>query len=238
MVGWGGYLCAFLFGGMRFRITTGFLFFWFFPSFFYFSVFKFFLYAYPKIGIFLFIISIGLILYFDVVVENCMPYLNINAMLSGLYFLGLAFLNNYILRKYNSVALFVLCLILFAAFSAAALFWGVKEIPDLIRAFFAIPFFGVLFYAAKNGRILYSKFGKSVIFIGQLSLYIYVSHQIIFRAFLEISKRYAPNLVSHCGWTFNTAILTYLITLLLSIAFAKIVVNIRNSAVRRLSPRR
>jgi len=208
---------------------TGFLFFWFFPSFFYFSVFKFLLYTYPKIGIFLFIISVGLIVYFDVVDENCMPYLNINAMLSGLYFLGLAFLNNYILRKYNSAALFVLCLILFAAFSAAALFWGVKEIPDLIRAFFAIPFFGVLFYAAKNGRILHSIFGKSVIFIGQLSLYIYVSHQIIFRAFLEISKRYAPNLVSHCGGTFNTAILTYLITLLLSTAFAKIVVNIKTS---------
>lgn len=179
---------------------------------------------------FLLVLSASFILYFNIFNGNCVSFSYTNSIVSGLYFIFLAFLNNYILRKYNSVALFVLYLSLYAAFSAAALFWGVEEIPDLIRAFFAIPFFGVLFYAAKNGRILYSKFGKSVIFIGHLSLYIYVSHQIIFRAFLEISKRYAPNLVSHCGGTFNTAILTYLITLMLSIVFAKIVVNIKNRA--------
>lgn len=224
------YVCAFFLGGIYVKEATGFLFFWFFPSFFCFSVWKFLLYSNVKLGMFLLILSASLILYFNVFNGNCVSFSYANGILSGLYFIFLAFLNNCVLRKYNSTALFVVCLVLFAAFSAAVLFRGVEEIPDLIRAFFAIPFFGILFYAAKNGRILYSKFGKSLVFVGQLSLYIYVSHQIIFRAFLEISKRYAPNLVSHCGGTFNTAILTYLITLLLSIAFAKIVVNVKNRA--------
>lgn len=130
------YVGAFFLGGIYVKEATGFLFFWFFPSFFCFSVWKFLLYSNTKLRMFLLVLSASFILYFNIFNGNCVSFSYANSIVSGLYFIFLAFLNNYILRKYNSAALFVVCLVLFAAFSASALFWGVKEIPDLIRAFF------------------------------------------------------------------------------------------------------
>ena len=215
------YIFAFFLGGGRLKDTTGFLLLWFFPSFYYFLILKYFVMnrrCYILLGLSFFIFIYQYVRY------GYFCYLDSNAITSSFYFLPFAIVTNLILRKFNSNILFMISLLLYLA-----MFVGILLI-DLEYLYFLVPMlvFIILFRISKIYTLLKSSIGVFFIFIGKNSMFMYISHSLFFYLIYFL---YFKN----CNISvYAKAIITFVCVVVISSMFA-VCFNMINKVIHNIS---
>ena len=174
---------AYALGGNATKEVLGFHLFWFYPAFFYFSIFKW-ISQQTKFAWLIYSLSAVIIIY-ENYVNGYLAYNKINAVSSGLYFIAFsAFTNAIIRRYYNSIVLMV-SYILVIAFAIMVLFFY-SILPNFIWAIIPIPSFICLYNISKLR--LNDTIRNMFIYLGKYSLYIFIMHQLAFRGTVYLLK--------------------------------------------------
>lgn len=203
------HVSAFSLGGQKIKHSTGFLLLWFFPAFIYFSFFKNLIYSkFSKI----LIASTSIFAFYSIYKTSYFSYLSMNAIFSGAYFIPYSFFCDFIIRNFYNKFTLILFGGIFLLFFISSFIININfPIPICIIPFCAFIFFYSL---SKTSYVLESKIGTFFKYIGKNSLYLYISHSLIFYFFkilffdkLELSIAYKSTI-------------SFLSTLIVSIIFA------------------
>ncbi len=206
------FLQAAFLGGDVVKKISGFLCLWFFPAFFYFSILRY-LILKKK---YYWIITLASIFFFYLYVNDItFRFRHSNAILSGLYFATICFFINIILRKFYSKYL-----VIASFFISISLIFTLLYFPNIYFYSFFLQFtlFILLVATARNKLLLETSFFKFFETIGHYSLYMYLSHMLIFRGIIMLSEDYFSTYWQ--GMELEYGIILYCMTLILSFGFS------------------
>ncbi len=218
------FLHAIFLGGYAVKDVSGFLCLWFFPAFFYFSIFKY-LVTQKK---YYWIIGLSTIFTIYSIYDNTLLYFRrIDAISAGLLFLTISFYINLLIRKCYSKYLIILSLIISLLTIVGLIF--VQGTKDYSNYILPIPLFVLLLAISKNRYIIGTILAKCLKKLGSYSLYMYISHMLIFRAMIMFNDKYLANYWE--GKRLEEGILLFCLTIVLSFLFSHIVTTLKKRKV-------